>query len=192
MLHMQASELALALAVTLLAVLALAFSAVPIQVLLRNSRSLRVGVGMFCGMEAATHMALPAMQTVLLAVSGVAPVSTAVAMLVFGPVAGLLSALIVVCVHSLLHPDMAGAGLTLMLATTALAYGWHAVRARGPKIGGLVALAPAIGVVRAAVGACASRRRAASLAMAFGRWRFDSGRCGRIADGPRPHHPIAE
>ena len=141
MLHMQASELALALAVTLLAVLALAFSAVPIQVLLRNSRSLRVGVGMFCGMEAATHMALPAMQTVLLAVSGVAPVSTAVAMLVFGPVAGLLSALIVVCVHSLLHPDMAGAGLILMLATTALAYGWHAVRARGHKIGALVALA---------------------------------------------------
>ena len=136
---MQARELAQAIG--LLALLALALSAVPAQMLLRNSRRLHLVMGMLSGMAAATSMAMPALQSVLEPISRVAPVTTAVVMLVFGPVAGLLSAFVVVCVHSLLHPALASTGLVLVLGTTALAYAWHWVRARGYRVAALLAMA---------------------------------------------------
>ena len=136
---MQSGELALAIG--LLALLALALSAVPTQMLLRNSRRLHLSIGMFSGMAAATSMAVPALQSLLGPVNNVAPVTTAVAMLIFGPVAGVLSALVVAGMHTLLHPALAGTGLVLVLATTALAYAWHWVRARGYRVTALFALA---------------------------------------------------
>ena len=136
---MQAPEMALAIG--LVALLALALAAIPTQMLLRNSRRLHLGIGLLSGLAAAANMALPAMQSVLGPVNSVAPVSTAVAMLVFGPLAGLLSALIVACTHSLLHPTLAGSGLLLVLATTALAYSFHRVRANGYRMAALLALA---------------------------------------------------
>lgn len=136
---MQAPELALAIG--LLALLAWVLSAVPAQMLLRNSRRLHLVIGMLSGVAAATSMALPAMHSILGPVSNVAPVTTAVAMLVFGPVAGLLSAAAVALAHSLLHPALAGTGVVVVLATTALAYGWHWVRARGYRTTALLALA---------------------------------------------------
>ena len=135
---MQARDITLAIG--LLALLALALAATPMQLLVRNPRRLQVAIGLLSGLAAATNMALPALQSVLGPVHSVAPVTTAVAMLVFGPVAGLLSALFVVCAHSLLHPALAGTGLVLMLATTALAYAGHQVRARGYPTAALVAL----------------------------------------------------
>lgn len=131
----------LVLGVGLLALLALALAAVPLQTLQRKPLRLRWALGACSGLAAAANMALPALQATLGQVGGLAPVSTAVAMLAFGPVAGLCSAAIVAAAYSLLHPALAGSGLLAMLATAALAWGCHLLRAQGYRMAALLVLA---------------------------------------------------
>jgi len=136
-----------AIALGLLAMLVLAVSAVPPRWLVRNALRLRWGLGLCSGLAAATNMALPAMQSVLEPISGIAPVSTAVGMLVFGPAAGLVSAAVVVLAYSVLQTPLAGTGLLAMLATSALAWAAHLLRARGHLLAALLTLALALPLV---------------------------------------------
>ena len=118
------------LAAGLLALLALATATIPSHILLRNSWRFRVAVGLTAGLAAGANMALPALQQVMVPFNA-PPLSTAIAMLIFGPVAGLTSAATVALFHLALHPSTHDAlGLACMLATAGLAYGWHQVRQR--------------------------------------------------------------
>ena len=119
------------LAAGLLALLALLMAAIPSHILLRNSRRFRLMVGLAAGLAAGANMALPALQNIMAPFSA-PPVGSAIAMLVFGPVAGLVSAATVLLFHWLLHPPAHDAlALASLLATVGLAYGWHQVRQRG-------------------------------------------------------------
>lgn len=120
----------IALALGLLALLALALSAVPPHTLQRNSVRLRITIGVLSGLAAVLNMVLPALHN-LVAPFSAPPVSSAIAMLVFGPVAGLVSATLVVLGHTVLHPEAWALGTSTLAATAALAYGWHMLRARG-------------------------------------------------------------
>ena len=81
----------LVLAAGMLALLALVMAMVPIAVLLRNSLRFRVAIGLVAGLAASANMALPALQS-MMAPFDAPPVGSAIAMLIFGPVAGLVSA----------------------------------------------------------------------------------------------------
>ncbi len=127
------------LAAGLLALLALATATIPSHILLRNSWRFRVAVGLTAGLAAGANMALPALQQVMVPFNA-PPLSTAIAMLIFGPVAGLTSAATVALFHLALHPSTHDAlGLACMLATAGLAYGWHQVRQRS-RLNAIVAL----------------------------------------------------
>ena len=122
----------LVLAAGLLALLALAMAIVPTQILLRNSVRFRLLIGVLAGLAAGATMALPALQNIMVPFDA-PPVGTAIAMLVFGPVAGLVSAATVMLFHFTLHPTEHNAlGLVCMLSTVLLGYGWHRLRQRNP------------------------------------------------------------
>lgn len=127
------------LAAGLLALLALATATVPSHILLRNPWRFRVLVGLVAGLAAGANMALPALQQVM-APFNAPPVGSAIAMLIFGPVAGLTSAATVVLFHLVLHPSQDALGLACLTATAGLAYGWHQVRQRS-HLNVIVALA---------------------------------------------------
>ena len=134
------------LAVGLLALLSLAFATVPARIILRNSVRMRIAMGLVCGLLATANMALPALQNLLSPVS-TPPVSSAIAMLFFGPLAGLVSAVTVVLIHTLLHPGNWVLGSITMAATAALAYGWHRVRTRASVPAALIGLALSLPLV---------------------------------------------
>ncbi|MDD2846015.1 MAG: EAL domain-containing protein [Rhodoferax sp.] len=134
------------LALGLLALLSLALAAVPAQILLRNSVRLRLVLGLLCGLAAAANMVLPALHNLMGPVT-TPPVSSAIAMLVFGPVAGLVSAATVVVLHILLHPSIWLLSAVTMAATASLAYGWHCVRARTHVLAALIGLALSLPLV---------------------------------------------
>ncbi len=122
------------LATGLLAILGLVAAALPPQTLLRQDWRLHAALGALSGLIGAANMALPAPQA-LLAPLGIAPTSTAVLALVFGPLAGLVSALVVACTHIALHPGAWGLGVSALGATAALAWAWRALqRLLGPTL----------------------------------------------------------
>ena len=132
----------LVLAAGMLALLALVMAMVPIAVLLRNSLRFRVAVGLVAGLAASANMALPALQS-MMAPFDAPPVGSAIAMLIFGPVAGLVSAFTIALFYFLLHSSAYydALGLFCLVATSALAYGWHLVRQRRQGLLALVGLA---------------------------------------------------
>ncbi|WP_027996316.1 EAL domain-containing protein [Simplicispira psychrophila] len=129
----------LVLVLGLLALLILAMATIPVHTILRNSLRLRVAIGLAAGLSATANMALPALQNMLGAIH-TPPVSSAIAMLVFGPVAGLVSAATVLLFHFMLHPAGEILGIACMVTTSALAYGWHRIRSRSHPLVALAAL----------------------------------------------------
>ena len=120
----------LVLAAGLLALLALAMATIPISVLLRNSLRFRLAIGAVAGLLAGINMALPALHNMMMPFEA-PPVSSAIAMLIFGPVAGLVSAGTVLLFHFALHPPGHDAlAISCMVATAGLAYGWRQLRQR--------------------------------------------------------------
>ena len=111
----------LVLAAGLLALLALAMATIPISVLLRNSLRFRLAIGAVAGLLAGINMALPALHNMMMPFEA-PPVSSAIAMLIFGPVAGLVSAGTVLLFHFALHPPGHDAlAISCMVATAGLA-----------------------------------------------------------------------
>ena len=91
-----------ALLTGVLALVALVAAKLPFKVLLRRDWRLDVALGTLAGTLRGINMALPSLQG-LLEPAGIATAGTAVAMLVFGPVAGLVSMAIVAVVYAMVH-----------------------------------------------------------------------------------------
>ncbi len=133
----------MALAIGLLALLALALSALPVPALLHASFRTRLAIGVATGLVSTANMALPALHGVMAPVTA-PPVGTAIAMLVFGPVAGLASAATVLLFHSALYPAAWMTGLAVLACTALVAFGSHRLRRRQPPLLALGVLAAAL------------------------------------------------
>ena len=123
----------------LLGLVGLVAAALPSKILLRKDWRLHACLGVLAGLIGAANMALPAVHA-LLAPIGVAPTSTAVVALVFGPVAGLVSAFVVACMHIASHPTGWGLGMGALGGTLVLAHAWHALQRFAGSIPALAGL----------------------------------------------------
>ena len=122
-----------------LSLVVLLVTTLPYKMLLRQDWRLNTAMGALSGMTGSLNMALPSLQG-LLEPSGISTAGTAVVMLVFGPLAGLVSAFIVAAAYTTLHPGAWGPGLACLGATVALAYGWHVIRRFTDPVKALVGL----------------------------------------------------
>ena len=129
----------LTLATGVLALFALALAALPYRVLLRRDWRLQVALGVMSGVTGTINIALPLLEG-LQASNSISPTSTAVTLLVFGPVAGLTSAFVLAFAHLFLQPGAWGPGLACITATAALSYGWHVLRRFGSPLATLAGL----------------------------------------------------
>ncbi len=111
----------------LVSLVALVAVKLPFKVLLHRDWRVDAALGALAGALGSTNMALPSLQG-LLEPAGIATAGTAVAMLWFGPVTGLVSMAIVAMVYALVHTGALGPGLACLGAATVLAYGWHVAR----------------------------------------------------------------
>ncbi|NMM79414.1 GGDEF domain-containing protein [Acidovorax sp. SRB_14] len=135
--------LSVALAIGLLALLALALSALPVPALLHASVRTRLAIGLTTGLVTTANMVLPALHGVMGPVTA-PPVGSAIAMLVFGPVAGLASAATVLLFHCALYPATWTTGFAILATTALVAFGSHRLRARHGPLLALGALAAAL------------------------------------------------
>ena len=129
----------LTLATGVLALLALTLAALPSRVLLRQDWRLQVALGVLSGLAGAINIALPMLDGLRVPLS-ISPTSTAVAMLVLGPVAGLASAFTMAVSHLVVQPGAWGLGMACLAATVALSYGWHVLRRFAGSVASLVGL----------------------------------------------------
>ena len=111
----------------LVSLVALVAVKLPFKVLLHRDWRVDAALGALAGALGSTNMALPSLQG-LLEPAGIATAGTAVAMLWFGPVTGLVSMAIVAVAYALVHTGALGPGLACLGAATVLAYGWHVAR----------------------------------------------------------------
>ena len=139
----------------LVSLVALVAAKAPVQVLLRRTWCVDVALGTLAGVLGSINMALPSLQG-LLEPAGIATAGTAVVMLSFGPVAGLVSMAIVAVVYAMVHPGALGTGLACLGAAALLSYGWHRARRVADPVLVLCGLCLSLPLLLFAVSALAS------------------------------------